>query len=247
LGAALGVPREDEEGQQQLSDAFRFGIKLAAIGTPLRDYHTAQVPPQKGKLIYRTRKQELTGPHRLETILSSREYRCDSLAIVAAEALPHAVWALEQVRQALRQPHFTLYLGRKSCVLGLPLAPSVMQAASLREALDANQVSLATLSSNRKKLPEAAELIENRPETHWPSNADRALFRPGAPRYFWEQGMVSGMDADLEQIRHDQPLSRRRWQFAPRREWVHLSPREEKAVRPVAASATAPTTDQEAK
>jgi CRISPR system Cascade subunit CasD len=34
--------------------------------------------------------------------------------------------------------------------------------------------------------------------------------------------MEAGMEPDMEVIRQDQPLSRRRWQFAPRREYVRL-------------------------
>jgi CRISPR system Cascade subunit CasD len=34
--------------------------------------------------------------------------------------------------------------------------------------------------------------------------------------------MEAGMEPDMQTMRLDQPLSRRRWQFAPRREWVHF-------------------------
>ncbi len=223
LGAALGIRREDEAGQARLFASFRFGVKLAAVGSPLRDYHTVQVPPQKGKAVYRTRQQELVDRSRLGTLLSSREYRADSLAIVAAEALPDASWTLHQVADALRRPCFPLYLGRKSCVLALPLEPVVMAVPRLREALDAPQLSLSSLvarAGNTRLMPH--DVLLQTPGMQWPSATDAFLFGREPARYFWEDGMEFGSAPSMEQVRNDNPLSRRRWQFAGRREWVYL-------------------------
>ena len=224
FGAALGVRRDDEARQQQLFASFHFGVKLAATGTPLRDYHTVQVPPQRSKVVYRTRRQETADKLQLSALLSSREYRCDSVAIVAAQTNANSSWTLQQVSDALKRPHFTLYLGRKSCVPALPLAPLVMNISTLREALDAPQVSLSSLVQrrNRSKLAPQEVLLEQSPEMQWPTPEDRYLLRSGTARYFWEESMEFGPEKDMEQVRHDQPISRRRWQFAPRREWVYL-------------------------
>ena len=46
LGAALGIERDDEAGQQALAAGYRFGVKLHAAGHPLRDYHTVQRGPE---------------------------------------------------------------------------------------------------------------------------------------------------------------------------------------------------------
>jgi CRISPR system Cascade subunit CasD len=210
LGAALGVVREDDAGQQALTEGYRFGVKLLCAGTPLRDYHTVQSPPQQRKVFWRSRRQELAAD-KLGTLLSTREYRCDSLAVVAVEALPGARWSLEELATALRQPRFVLYLGRKSCPLALPLAPQQVKNSTLYAALEhAEQNSLLSLLMSEPKQP-------------WPSWQDKKLLRPATPRYYWEDGMESGIKPDMQVVRHDQPLSRRRWQFAPRREWVALS------------------------
>jgi CRISPR system Cascade subunit CasD len=224
LGSALGITRDDEAGQQQLFASFRFGVKLVTAGTPLRDYHTVQVPPQKGKAGYRTRQQELANRSSLGTLLSSREYRCDSLAIVAAEALPGAAWPLQHVADALRKPKFMLYLGRKSCVLALPLGPVVMDTPTLREALDAPQTSLSSFvarNAGNRLMPKEV-LLQQQPEAHWPTGTDKALFDRAPARYFWEDKMEFGQDGSMQQVRNDDPLSRTRWQFAARREWVYL-------------------------
>lgn len=211
LGAALGIERTDVAGQQALTAGYRFGIRLECTGSPLRDYHTVQqgVPPRKFQ--FRSRRQELSADKVETFVLSTREYRCDSLALVAVEALPGAPADLGYLVQALRRPHFTLYLGRKSCPLALPLSPQQVSANTLREALDDAQ------------LPSLLALLDRRePQQSWPTRQDRQCFRPGQVRYYWEDGMQAGMAPSFEQVRHDQPLSRSRWQFAPRREWVAL-------------------------
>lgn len=211
LGAALGIERSDAAGQQALTRGYRFGIKLECAGSPLRDYHTVQVGVPPRKFQFRSRRQELAAD-KVDTILSTREYRCDSLAVVAVEALPGAPVDLEGLAHALRRPHFPLYLGRKSCPLALPLLPQWVSATSLREALDdTEQPSLLALLDKRQ------------PQQAWPSRQDRQAFGLGQVRYYWEDGMQAGMQASFDTWRHDQPVSRSRWQFAPRREWVKLS------------------------
>jgi CRISPR system Cascade subunit CasD len=211
LGAALGVVREDDAGQQALFEGYRFGVKLVCPGTPLRDYHTVQAPPRQSKVLWRSRRQELADKARLGTLLSAREYRCDSLAVIAVEALPNARWSLEDLAAALRRPWFPLYLGRKSCPLALPLAPQQVADATLYTALEQTpQNSLLALLATKPKQP-------------WPNWEDKKVLRSETPRYYWEDGMEPGMQADMQVVRNDQPLSRRRWQFGPRREWVALS------------------------
>lgn len=216
LGAALGIERVDDDGQRALSEGYRFGIKLESVGSPLRDYHTVQVGVPPRKFQFRSRRQELAAD-KVDTILSTREYRCDSLALVAVEALPSAPADLEALAQALRQPHFPLYLGRKSCPLALPLQPQRVAAADLREALEGVE------------WPSLLGLLEKSPlQQAWPNRQDRQAFPAKQVRYYWEDGMQAGLQPSFETVRHDQPLSRRRWQFAPRREWVALSEGEQR-------------------
>ncbi len=89
----------------------------------MRDYHTVQVPASQSKVTYRTRRDELNAPRKvINTILSSRDYRCDGLWTVAVWLTPQAELTLEEMEQALKTPHFPLYLGRKACPPAAPLA-----------------------------------------------------------------------------------------------------------------------------
>ena len=216
LGAAVGVRRDDDAGQQSLFSGYRFGIKLISAGTPLRDYHTVQSPAQQRNVRYRSRRQELADSSRIGTLLSTREYRCDSISVVAVEAMPDARWSLPELAVALSRPHFPLYLGRKSCPPALPLMPQLVSAENLQSAI------------KNIAQPSLLALLSQNPEQAWPSPADTRVLRPSKPRLYWEDGMASGVAENMQLMRHDQPLSRRRWQFAPRREWVCLNAEEDR-------------------
>lgn len=214
LGAALGIDRNDESKQQSLSDAYRFGVKLEAAGTPLRDYHTIQVGRPPRKVTFRSRRQELMAD-KIDTMLSSRDYRCDSLAIVAVERVDQAGEELKRLAEALRRPVYPLYLGRKSCPLALPVDPKVVQAADLLKAFES------------AKFPSLAEMSRKHEfDKPWPSKGDQWMFRLGQVRYYWEEGMEPGVAASFEAMRTDQPVSRSRWQFERRKEWVALEERQ---------------------
>jgi len=140
LGAALGLRREDEATHAALRDGYRFAVGVLSAGQLLRDYHTAQVPGRtslKGRP-HATRRDELSVPkHELNTILSTRDYRQGAACAVAVQALPNAPHTLAALAQALREPRFVLYLGRKCCPPAAPLAPQVAEAESAHAALGA--------------------------------------------------------------------------------------------------------------
>lgn len=214
VGAALGVERSEEVLHGLLAEQYLQAIKVLKKGQLLKDYHTAQAPDSVGKFRYRTRRDEIVhGKDRLGTILSSREYRTDAQAVVALQALDAAPFALAQIQQALKQPILHLYLGRKSCPLAAPLNPQIITAKGFREALD-----------NYELKP----LLPSEPE--WVSDK-RWLAAESLVHYYWEGSPALFADTDgsfsLEQVqtltRHDKPLSRKRWQFQTRKEylWLH--------------------------
>lgn len=215
LGAALGVPRDDSAAQEALSAQFRFAVRQELSGSFLRDFHTIQVGVPERKQVFRTRRHELSG--RVNTMLSSRTYVCDSLQVVAVQTTSDTDdGVLEGMKEALLQPTFALYLGRKSCPLAIPVSPKIVEAPNLLEAFESHP------------FPSLLALTERRPnEQAWPSGHDKRCFRLEDVRYFWEEGMESGMKASLERWRTDLPLSRTRWQFGRRREMVAFANRGE--------------------
>lgn len=201
LGAALGIRRDDADALAALARSVRIGVKQRAAGVLMRDYHTTQAPATRPKNPYRTRRDELNAPRKqLNTILSSRDYRCDGLWIVAVWLTSDASYTLNELREALARPHFTLYLGRKACPLAAPLAAQCIQAPHLRAALDTQFEPLVR-------------------------HEHRTLGLDDDALYCWE-GDPTGLDGDSQGVESndvwDEPISRRRWQFGARAEFRRL-------------------------
>ncbi len=197
LAAAMGIRRSESERHRRLAAAYGFAVRVDAPGSLLRDYHTAQVPPERRHVMHYTRRDELRA-EALNTILSSRDYRCDALYTVALWVQDEAArpFALDELAEGLRQPLFTLYLGRKSCPLALPLQVSQLTAANLAAAFK---------------------------EVHFRDGSDLEALEPTEPSLLYWEADLTGVDAgSLEPVqtitRRDQPLDRKRWQFTPRRE-----------------------------
>jgi len=197
VAASLGVRREDEETLRRIAQSYALAIAVVSSGTLLRDYHTAAVPPSgkgKNRRRYATRKDELSGPRDgLATILSSRDYRCDAHYMVCLWPRTDDVpFSLPEIRSALASPRFVPYLGRKSCVLSLPMKPECIDAENSGEALQscAGNISdfLSGLRQNQKV------------------------------RVFWSSGDDTGIAATQVVRRRDEPYTRKPWQFMERRE-----------------------------
>jgi CRISPR system Cascade subunit CasD len=213
LAAALGIRREEEELHNRLTEGYCQAVKLLKAGQVLKDYHTAQAPDSVGKFRYRTRRDELVqGKDRLGTVLSSREYRTDTQAVVAIQGYEGMPYSLQALQQALQSPKFHLYLGRKSCPLAAPLDVQIITADNFRQALNSYVIK---------------DLLDGKHE--WQSDA-RWLPQDALTHYYWE-GDLQSFSADDELFnsqqvqklsRHDKPISRRRWQFSPRTEYLWL-------------------------
>jgi CRISPR system Cascade subunit CasD len=194
LGAALGIKRDQTEQLQQLQASILVGVKQSVPSVLMRDYHTTQVPSTKKNVSLRTRKEELEVDE-LNTILSSRDYRCDGLWIVAISLTEAGPFRLDQLQAALERPVFSLSLGRKSCPLALPVQPKIMASLTLRAALD-------------REFP---------PITRSHTEDAMWLGHNGRVTYFWE-----GKRNDFDQERvlatepWDDPGDRGRWQFKQR-------------------------------
>ncbi len=202
LAAALGIRRNEEERQKTLAEACTFAVRVDAMGNLLRDYHTIQVPSSgtgRNRRTFHTRKAELAESD-LNTILSSRDYRCDAVYTVAITLREDSTCSVKDLADALRKPVFTLYLGRKSCPLAFPLSPLVISAESVKEAIS--------------KAPVPEEL--------------HGLIQEQSSLVYWE-GEQGGYEREQVITRRDAPLSRKRWQFSERKENFATIRREEGA------------------
>lgn len=201
LAAALGIPRSDEAAQLHLGDSLRIAVLVCQVGALIRDYHTAQVPPANKlkKRPHRTRRDELSvARDDLGTILSRRDYRADCDFVVALSSAENADarFSLDRLQQALVSPRYHLYLGRKACVLAMPMQPQQHAGETLIDVLP--QMDFAPLAGRQDVAP--IELIASDPD------------------------FPLGYSPSHSVQRKDQPLSRQRWQFADRQEVIVLQP-----------------------
>lgn len=209
LAAALGIKRADQEQLDKLTAGYSVAVRVLSPGMLLKDYHTVQVPDNVGKFTYATRRDEIVvggcrTDNRLSTILSSREYRCDSLAVAAICCKPGAPHTLPEIQIALQKPKFVLFLGRKSCPVSVPLHPLIVEADGFHSALSAKFPPLVMTKDGQNDLT----------ERFVPNEVDR---------YYWE-GEAGDMEPQQTIERYDRSLNRKRWQFAP----VQIHVREER-------------------
>lgn len=198
LGAAAGVRRDDAAGLARL-DRLSMAVGQFAEGVAFRDFHTAQtIPASVGRVDGRAdglRRARAAG--KLNTVLTQRDYRAGLVHGVALWQDDGGADLLADLAEALRQPVFALYFGRKACPLAMPPVPRRIAADDVIAAL--GQVALPHFA--------------------------------GAER--WTLGMVAA-DCDMGQghgeWRHDVPIDRARWHFAPRQ--VHLWRSPDQGVAP---------------
>lgn len=194
IAAALGIRRSEEEKLKILSSAYNLGICVEASGVLLRDYHTVQSPSAKKGKTYHTRASEII--HQEHTMLTSRDYRCDALYTIALwYAAPESQFQLQELLDKLKYPVFTLYLGRKSCPLAMPLQAQIVKASNLNEAFSKAQFLDHDLVEALKEEQAKIKMI------------------------YWEGTEESGFKKEHVITRRDYPISRRRWQFAERQEY----------------------------
>lgn len=145
VAGTLGIVRTDEDAHLGLDADLHYAVRTDGAGTPLCDYHTTQAPGRVRNPDWKTRAEQLrlSGPgastsanHALPTILSNRDYLSDSLFTAVLWPRPNADGTvLDGIRDAMREPAFTPFLGRKASPLGLPLDPQVIEAPSFLHAL----------------------------------------------------------------------------------------------------------------
>ncbi|MBM4326582.1 MAG: type I-E CRISPR-associated protein Cas5/CasD [Deltaproteobacteria bacterium] len=121
--AACGVARGEDISR---FEPIRMGVRVDKEGRPERDYHTAggdhHEPREYGVI-----KADGSG---MDTVVSYRDYLADAIFTVGLES--HDKYLLQEIAEALCNPTWPLFLGRKAfCLAEHPLSasrPSVVQA-----------------------------------------------------------------------------------------------------------------------
>lgn len=238
VAAALGIDRRDEAAHAALDRAYGVAQRVILGGTLVTDYHTVQAPPAERKARWATRKEALDRPsHKLNTLLSSRDYRTDLWVDVALIRLRREDGAPSpaEIAGALRRPAYTLHFGRKSCPLGRPPAPKTEDSVTgVRPLLDSLEQPIPLRDD------EEDAFAPLRRDRRWVTLSDGTGFcdamlyadvaLAGDERHGLPDLLVPDFKPLRVERRRDRVASRTRWQFAMRDEIVaHPVPRENAA------------------
>lgn len=99
LAAALGIQRNSDSSLLEPLVKLRFGVRADREGKLLKDFH----------MVHFTKSSDVTDRH----------YLTDAVFLVALESEDSAY--LEHLAEALKNPVYPLYLGRRSCPPTLPV------------------------------------------------------------------------------------------------------------------------------
>ena len=214
VAGALGIDRSETDKHLALESGYGYGVLINKPGRPFDDYHTAQTVTQteirkftKQNGYEPSTRKELMEIEKKETILSSRNYRTDALYTAALWERSQPSYSLKEIRDALLEPHYTPYFGRKACPFALPLSPAIIKT-------DGN-LSAAFLSHIRS---EHMQAIYDLIDVHH-DNQDLT---------FHADADAITEDETLYKVkRRDRIVNRTVWQFLPREEAIAQLPKGE--------------------
>lgn len=134
IACAMGY--NSDEQLRALSENTRMGVRCDAPGRLITDYHTVGGGYDLPALLTAEGKPKISSgrPH---TEITWRDYVCDASFLVALQAEQEAL--IEQMAQALQNPVWPIYLGRKSCPPSRPVYDGLGSFNSLQDALQAGR------------------------------------------------------------------------------------------------------------
>ena len=119
IACALGY--KSDEQIRPLSEKTQLGVRIDALGTQITDYHTIGGGYDYPTLLTAQGKRKGTSkaPH---TEISPRAYLCDASFLAALQVRDKVDSPLiHQMSEALQNPVWPIYLGRKACVPSRPV------------------------------------------------------------------------------------------------------------------------------
>ena len=140
VGAALGVRRDDDQGQLALAD-IGVAVALYTVGQGFRDFHTVQSVTSNSIKSPSTRAAAMLHPDAdINTSLTQRDYLTDCAYSVALWIRGSDTPPLSTIAQALKKPFFCLFLGRKSCPISHPTGAVIVDVDKVQTALTQHEM-----------------------------------------------------------------------------------------------------------
>lgn len=155
LGACLGIDREEIAKREDLNNSFELTIISTKRKIKKNSYNNKEA---MNHLLIRKitdfhtvldgRKAD--GKARKEAIVSYREYLCDAEFTLILDFKDNANYKLNKIKNAVEDPVFTPFLGRRSCPLHRPLFDKVVTAENIKQALEQLSDSGVRYSENKE-------------------------------------------------------------------------------------------------
>lgn len=140
LGACLGLERERPQALEALNDSFELGLSVLAHPRLVEQRHFDKELKPRAVTLHKMTDyhtvldaRRADGGKRDDAIVSRREYLCDAEFTLALSFKDKA--GLDAVVKAVKKPHYTPYLGRRSCPLQRPLFEAIVDADTAEQAL----------------------------------------------------------------------------------------------------------------
>ncbi len=127
---ASGTRRSESDSDISELRKLRFGVRIDRPGTRGWDYHSAGA--EYGILSAENKVKITSATGDPETLLSRREYLFDASFVVGLEGTAAQV---HLIADCLKDPKWTVFLGRKCCVPTVPVLECVLDGSGLLEAL----------------------------------------------------------------------------------------------------------------
>ncbi len=105
IAAALGIQRNNDEGKLKPLAKLKFGMRVEREGKLLKDFHMVHEPK--------------TGKSEPQSHVTTRYYLSDAVFLAGFES--DDVQLLEKIKNAVLNPVYPMYLGRRSCPVTLPV------------------------------------------------------------------------------------------------------------------------------
>lgn len=127
---AMGLTRSKAKKSLEALNKMTMGVRIDRPGQRWWDYHT--VGAGYGLLTAEGKIKRTASTGQIETLVSRREYLCDSSFLVVIQG---DVELIRHIKEALQNPKWPLFLGRKSCPPVRPMLAGEAQCDDLPTAL----------------------------------------------------------------------------------------------------------------
>lgn len=230
VAASLGYTQSMNAEHLALGNQYHVASQLLVDSGLLVDYHTAEVGETSSKVSYRMRSDELFRAPKTHTILSSREYRTDYVAVLGLiPRVNSPVPSLEDIQTALQWPTIAPFLGRKATPPAAPFDPQIIERDNLVESFEAYvHRALFTHEGEGESGAPAWSVIQRRfGMPSWSRTIAYAWDHSLSPVFPDEDPRVERV---VVRAVVDDPTDRVRWQFTERLEGYVYDSIEEEAV-----------------